>query len=212
MIKGRHPTIGEHMKNKLKYLLDIQLFGEDDPTPIPPAAPEIDYDKLADTIAKRTAASEESALKGILKEQGISKDDLSEAVKVYRENKVNKAKEEQERINKIIEENSNFKKQELMKNVTSEAKAIAKELNVRDDRFEKLMALSDKSKFMDDTGKIDKVTIKAEFEEQLKDLPEFTSKKDIKVTTVRNSKTPPEMTDDEAYRKNKYGKSRYYRG
>lgn len=200
--------------NGLKYPLDIQLFAEDLPADDPAATvtPEIDYDKLAETIDKRTSASEVSALKGILKEQGLSKEEMDEAVKVYKASKQSKAKEEQERIDKIIKENNSYKLKELEQSVSKEAQTIAKELGVRDDRFGKLMALCDRSKFTDDKGVIDKEAIKKEFEEQLKDVPEFKSKKQVVITKGKGSDVPPTMTDDEEYRRKKYGKNKYYNG
>lgn len=211
------------MKNFLKFPLDIQLFA-DDPTPAPnpepspapvPSAqhPEIDYDKLASAIESRTSRKEEGIVKTYLREQGLSEDEMKEALKAYKETKANKAKEEQERINKIIRENNEYKKKELMVQVTSEAKTIAKELNVREDRFDKLMALCDQKDFMDDKGVINKEAIKKEMEKQLQDLPEFKTKKQVTFTTPQNgNQTPPQMTDEEAYRKRKYGKNKYYRG
>lgn len=211
------------MKNFLKFPLDIQLFA-DDPTPAPnpepspapvPSAqhPEIDYDKLASAIESRTSRKEEGIVKTYLREQGLSEDEMKEALKVYKETKANKAKEEQERIDKIIKENNEYKKKELMIQVTSEAKTIAKELNVREDRFDKLMALCDQKDFMDDKGVINKEAIKKEMEKQLQDLPEFKTKKQVTFTTPQNgNQTPPQMTDEEAYRKRKYGKNKYYRG
>lgn len=211
------------MKNFLKFPLDIQLFA-DDPTPAPnpepspapvPSAqhPEIDYDKLASAIESRTSRKEEGIVKTYLREQGLSEDEMKEALKVYKETKANKAKEEQERIDKIIKENNEYKKKELMVQVTSEAKTIAKELNVREDRFDKLMALCDQKDFMDEKGIIDKEAIKKEMEKQLQDLPEFKTKKQVTFTTPQNgNQTPPQMTDEEAYRKRKYGKNKYYRG
>lgn len=211
------------MKNFLKFPLDIQLFA-DDPTPAPnpepspapvPSAqhPEIDYDKLASAIESRTSRKEEGIVKSYLKELGLSEDEMKEALKAYKETKANKVKEEQERINKIIRENNEYKKKELMVQVTSEAKTIAKELNVREDRFDKLMALCDQKDFMDDKGVINKEAIKKEMEKQLQDLPEFKTKKQVTFTTPQNgNQTPPQMTDEEAYRKRKYGKNKYYRG
>ena len=211
------------MNNFLKFPLNIQLFA-DDPTPAPnpepspapvPSAqhPEIDYDKLASAIESRTSRKEEGIVKSYLKEQGLSEDEMKEALKAYKETKANKVKEEQERINKIIRENNEYKKKELMVQVTSEAKTIAKELNVREDRFDKLMALCDQKDFMDDKGVINKEATKKEMEKQLQDLPEFKTKKQVTFTTPQNgNQTPPQMTDEEAYRKRKYGKNKYYRG
>lgn len=211
------------MKNFLKFPLNIQLFA-DDPTPAPnpepnPAPridvqhPDIDYDKLASAIESRTSRKEEGIVRSYLKEQGLSEEEMKEALKAYKETKANKVKEEQERIDKIIKENNEYKKKELMVQVTSEAKTIAKELNVREDRFEKLIALCDHKDFMDDKGVINKEAIKKEMEKQLQDLPEFKTKKQVTFTTPQSgNQTPPQMTDEEAYRKRKYGKNKYYRG
>lgn len=200
----------------LKYALDIQLFAEGDPEPEPKPAtitvPEIDYEKLAETIEKRTSASEVSALKGILKEQGLSKEEMDEAIKAYKTNKQSKAKEEQERTDKILKENTEYKQKELMQSITKDAQTIAKELGVRDDRFDKLMALCDRNKFTDDKGVVNKEAIKKEFEEQLKDVPEFKSKKQIVITKGKGTDVPPAMTDEEAYRMRKYGKNKYFKG
>ena len=66
---------------------------------------------------------------------------------------------------------------------------------------------------MDDKGVINKEAIKKEMEKQLQDLPEFKTKKQVTFTTPQNgNQTPPQMTDEEAYRKRKYGKNKYYRG
>lgn len=215
--------------NKL-IKLNLQLFsepgepgggGNQDPTsPVPNPQPlddsglNIDYEKLAETLANRTSRSEESALKGILKEQGLSKEEMDEAIRAYKQNKENKVKEEQERINRILQENNAYKQKELMSSINGEAKKIAlDELGVREDRFEKLMALCDSNKFVDEKGVINKEAIKTEFEEQLKDLPEF--KKNAKRVTISVSKgvqAPGEMTDEEEYRKRKYGKSKYFKG
>ena len=211
------------MTNKLKYPLDIQLFTEGDPAPTPtpqtPPAPqsapavEIDYNKLAEVVAGREQAAGDAALKGYLKSQGLSKEDCDKAISAYKEAEKTKQKERDAEYQKIIDENRAYKQAEAMKAVKDTAKAVAKELNVRDDRFDKLFKLSDTSKFAKEDGKIDKDAIKAEFEEQLKDLPEFTSKKRIVISSGDgfNGK-PREATDAEEYRKQKYGKSKYFRG
>ena len=151
------------MTDLLRFKLNIQLFADDPTAPPqdPPTdptgkAPELDYDKLAEAIEKRKSRTEEGALKGILKEKGITGSEMDEALKAYKEAKQNKVKAEQERIDNIIKENNEFKKAQLMQNVTNEAKTIAKELGVRDDRFEKLIALCDRSKFADEKESLTK--------------------------------------------------------
>ncbi|MFR1686497.1 MAG: hypothetical protein ACLSVX_04935, partial [Massilimicrobiota timonensis] len=161
----------------LKYPLNIQLFadpGNDggdggdgaNPTVIntDPSQLNFDYDKLAEAIAKRNASHETAVLKGMLKEQGLTKEEVDEAVKQYRQNQANKAKEEQKKIDDILAENKRYKEAEIAKHVNDEASKIAKEIGVRDDRIETLIALCDRSKFTDDKGVVSKEEMKKELE------------------------------------------------
>lgn len=207
------------MADLLKYSLNIQLFNEggDGGNPNPPIDTppntEIDYEKLADVVSKREQAAGDAALKGYLKSQGLSKEECDSAIAAYKQTKVDKKKEEEENYQRIIKENEAYKKAEALKIIQDNAKAVAKELNVRDDRFDKLFKLSDTSKFTKEDGSVDKEAIKTEFEKQLKDLPEFTQKKQIVISASSNSYVKPhEITDAEEYRKQKYGKSKYFRG
>lgn len=210
----------------LKYPLNIQLFanpGNDggdggdgtNPTVVDtnPSQLNFDYDKLAEAIAKRNTSHETAVLKGMLKEQGLTKEEVDEAVKQYKQNQVNKAKEEQKRIDDILAENQRYKEAEIAKQVNGEASKIAKEIGVRDDRIETLIALCDRSKFTDDKGVINKEEMKKELEAKLTTVPEFKNKKQVTIQSVKtNAQTPHEMTDEEEYRKRKYGKNKYFRG
>ena len=210
----------------LKYPLNIQLFadpGNDggkggdgaNPTVIntDPSQLNFDYDKLAEAIAKRNASHETAVLKGMLKEQGLTKEEVDEAVKQYKQNQANKAKEEQKRIDDILAENKRYKEAEIAKQVNDEASKIAKEIGVRDDRIETLIALCDRSKFTDDKGVVNKEEMKKELEAKLTSVPEFKNKKQVTIQSVKtNAQTPHEMTDEEEYRKRKYGKNKYFRG
>lgn len=210
----------------LKYPLNIQLFanpGNDggdggdgtNPTVVDtnPSQLNFDYDKLAEAIAKRNASHETAVLKGMLKEQGLTKEEVDEAVKQYKQNQANKAKEEQKRIDDILAENQRYKEAEIAKQVNGEASKIAKEIGVRDDRIETLIALCDRSKFTDDKGVVNKEEMKKELEAKLTSVPEFKNKKQVTIQSVKtNAQTPHEMTDEEEYRKRKYGKNKYFRG
>ena len=208
----------------LKYPLNIQLFadpgidggdGGDGANPTvttDPSQLNFDYDKLAEAIAKRNASHETAVLKGMLKEQGLTKEEVDEAVKQYRQNQANKAKEEQKRIDDILAENKRYKEAEIAKQVNDEASKIAKEIGVRDDRIETLIALCDRSKFTDDKGVVNKEEMKKELEAKLTSVPEFKNKKKVTIQSVKtNVQTPHEMTDEEEYRKRKYGKNKYFR-
>lgn len=76
---------------KLKYPLQIQFFAANEagsaggsaPAQEQPAEQPIDYDKLADIVSKRSQSAEDSALKGYLKEQGLTGNELSEQQNNY---------------------------------------------------------------------------------------------------------------------------------
>lgn len=208
------------LNESLKYPLNIQLFAEDgngegdgNTTITEPKSTQVefDYDKLAEAISKRNAAHETTLLKGMFKEQGMTKEEVDEAVKLYKDNKANKAKEEQERIDQIIAENKRYKEAEIAQQVNSEASKIATELGARDDRIETLIALCDRSKFTDDKGVVNKEEMKKELEAKLTAVPEFKNKKQVTIQSVRtNAQTAHEMTDEEAYLQRKYGKNKYF--
>lgn len=216
---------------ELKYELDIQTFAGGDtvapiedaiPPVVEPTAPvtepmqlsnTIDYDKIAEAIANRSSAAEESALRGFFKSEGLSDEEVKQAVAEFKTNKKAKENAEQEKLNEIIKQNQNYKEKEKMSLITSNAKEVAEELDVKEDKFDKLMKLSNIDKFTKEDGSVNKEAIKAEFEEQLKDLPEFLNKtKTITITKGKGIDVPPSMSDEEEYRKKKYGNNKYYKG
>lgn len=211
------------MSKKLNYGLNLQMFA--DPTnepgnpgnePAPNTNPthnlDIDYDKLAETLEKRASKSEESALKGILKAQGLSQEELNSAIKGYKESKANKAKEEQDRINAIFEENKRYKQAEIQKTINDKAKDIAKKAGAREDRIGSLLRLCDANKFVDEKGAVDEKGMQAEIEAQLKTVPEFKTGKRVKISAVSGTQTPSEMSDEDEYFKRKYKNNRYFKG
>ena len=50
-------------------------------------APIIDYEKLSSIIAGKQAATEESVLKGYLKQQGLSKEEMEQAINTFKQQK-----------------------------------------------------------------------------------------------------------------------------
>ena len=47
--------------------------------------PEIDYEKLSSLITGKQSATEDSVLKGYFKQQGLSKEEMDQAVHILRE-------------------------------------------------------------------------------------------------------------------------------
>lgn len=79
---------------RCKIPMNIQLFAEDDAAGgtgeggTPPAgsqAPQFDYDKLASLIAGKQTVTEESVLKGYFKQQGLSKEQMDQAIADFKQ-------------------------------------------------------------------------------------------------------------------------------
>lgn len=89
------------MKNR--YQMNLRLFGHDpaggggtDPAvgnqsqaasqqQNPVAAPEFDYEKLAQLVAGKQTVTEESVLKGYFKQQGLSKEQMDQAIAAFKQ-------------------------------------------------------------------------------------------------------------------------------
>lgn len=87
------------MKNR-SLPMNLQLFADpapasdpaaaqQPPTTQPPAGqqttvPQIDYDKIAQLVAGKQAATEESVIKGYLKQQGLTKEQMDQAIATFK--------------------------------------------------------------------------------------------------------------------------------
>ena len=83
------------MRNYLRYPLNIQLFAEDgsggeggdtgaQAGAQVTATQQIDYDKLAEVVSKRSAGTEDKVLQGYFKQQGLTPEQASEAMNISR--------------------------------------------------------------------------------------------------------------------------------
>lgn len=78
---------------RCKIPMNIQLFADGDggaagDCGTPPAgsqAPQFDYDKLASLIAGKQTVTEESVLKGYFKQQGLSKEQMDQAIADFKQ-------------------------------------------------------------------------------------------------------------------------------
>lgn len=108
---------------KKRILLNLQLFAEDPtpteppanpPTPAnnPPAAPEIDYDKLASIVQGKQSATEDSVLRGYFKQQGLSKEDADKAIADFKEKQ--KANDPNNKVKALESELNQYRQNEVL--------------------------------------------------------------------------------------------------
>lgn len=105
------------MNKVLKYPLNIQLFGEEEQggtqtitvTPQQTTstsqttgiAPQVDYEKLAEVVSKRTSGTEDKVLQGYFKQQELSPEQANEAINQYKQAQATKQQQEAQALQTI---------------------------------------------------------------------------------------------------------------
>lgn len=136
-------------------------------------AQAIDYDKIANILDGRMKATEDSVLKGYFKEQGLTGDEMAEAIKMFKADKAAKAPNVAELNAQIEAANARALNAEL----ELRANKIAAELGVSTAKVQYLLKMADTTKATKD-GKIDNSKLKESFEQVLKDVPELKTQTD----------------------------------
>lgn len=174
------------MTKLFKYPLNIQLFaeggdgeaGEGTPptSPSTSATVEIDYGKIADAISKRTSATEESALKGYLKTQGLTGEELNQAAELFKQQKAEKENQAALQAQTAIQENAALKAQILNMNIDSKMNELALAQGIDASKVPFLAKLVDKSKLAKEDGSLaEEDVFKTEIENIVKAFPEIKS-------------------------------------
>lgn len=131
-------------------------------------APAIDYDKIANILDGRMKATEDSVLKGYFKEQGLTGDEMAQAINMFKADKASKTPDIDSLNAQIAEAN----KRALSAELELRATGIAAELGVSTAKVPYLLKMADTEKATKD-GKVDKAKLKESLEQVLKDIPEL---------------------------------------
>lgn len=169
-----------------KYPLNLQLFteggdggaGEGTSPASSGTSPEveIDYGKIADAISKRTSATEESALKGYLKTQGLTGEELNQAAELFKQQKAEKENQAALQAQTAIQENAALKAQILNMNIDSKMNELALAQGIDASKVPFLAKLVDKSKLSKEDGNLAEDDVfKTEIENIVKAFPEIKS-------------------------------------
>lgn len=165
----------------LKYGLDIQYFAEgageeagaQESQSQPEKAPEIDYSKIEEIINKRSSSKENSVLVGYLKEQGLTGDELTQAINAYKDKKEQDKKTAQQEQDNMRIENQQLKAQILNSNIDSKLTSLAAEEGVQAEKIPFLLKLVDRNGIANEKGEIDEAKAKSSLEAVLKAFPDF---------------------------------------
>lgn len=131
----------------------------------------IDYDKIQGMIDSRNAKTEESVLKSYFQSQGMSADEMTEAIKTYKTKKAedNKQKAEDNAAlqNQLQESNAKI----LKEKIKNEAIMQAIELGIDTKTIPYLTKLADFKEVSNEKGEIDSEKVKEALNKVLTDIP-----------------------------------------
>lgn len=136
------------------------------PQPAEPVA--IDYDKIAKIVEGKQTVTEDSVLKGYFKQQGLTGDEMAQAIKAFKEEKASKVPDVDALNAQIAEANDRALKAEIK----MQAMTMAGELGVSASKMPYLLKMADLSQ-VDADGVVNEDKLKEALGEVLKDLPEL---------------------------------------
>lgn len=138
------------------------------PTAPQPTAPSIDYDKLASILDGKQRATEDSVIKGYFKQQGMSEDEMKQAISTFKEEKAKRTPD----INALNQQIADANKRATNAEIKLQAMSMAGELGVPASKMPYLLKMADLSNVVDN-GNISTDKLKENLSNVLKDVPEL---------------------------------------
>lgn len=162
------------MKN-LKAM-NLQMYADPAPAPSPTSAPnptptpapvEIDYDKLAQLISGKQAATEDSLLKGYFKQQGLSQQEAEQAIAAFKAEKAKNQPDVGALQTQVTQAQAAAQQAQIQAAATLEAVA----LGIDAKSIPYILKLADFSQAVGQDGKINNETVNNALKKVLEDVP-----------------------------------------
>lgn len=184
--------------NQTRVPLNIQRFAEDGgnspavatgtnatPNTNQGTGGVIDYDKIQGMIDNRNQRNEDSILKSYFQKQGLSEEEMNQAISTFKaqkeENSKKQAVDNQNLQNQLNE--SNLKYQKLQ--IENEALKLASDLQVDNKTIPYLIKLADFNGCIDDKGVIAPDKVKEALNKVLTDVPSLKAKESESTAGVK---------------------------
>lgn len=136
--------------------------------------PQIDYEKLSSIIAGKQSVAEETVLKNYFKQQGLSKEEMEQAINVYKEQR-EANKPDVESLQRKVETTQQAM---IRSQIENKALLMHQELGVEIGAVSYLMKLVDLNGVVDQTGIINDEKLKEAFNKVLTDVPQLKKAED----------------------------------
>lgn len=132
------------------------------------APPQIDYDKIAQLVAGKQAVTEDSVLKGYFKQQGLSKEEMEQAINDFKQQKAANTPD----VQALQQQSQQAQAAMLQSQIENKALLMHQELGVDISTIPLLMKLADLSQVVTD-GTIGDEKLKEALNKVLEDVPQF---------------------------------------
>lgn len=131
----------------------------------------VDYNKLQEMIDTATAKKENAVIKDYFVQQGLSENELHQAIAAYKKSKEQQSEQRQNANTELQNEVAAAKNEAKQSQIELVATMTAVTLGVDAKTIPYLVKLADFSKAVGNDGKISEDSIKAALEQVLKDVP-----------------------------------------
>lgn len=133
----------------------------------------IDYDKIAQIVEGKQRASEESVLKGYFKEQGLSADEMKEAIKSFKEQQAKNTPN----VDEITKQRDEALEKALKSEITATAYTMADEFGLTAKEMPYVIKMADLTSVVEN-GEISTDKLKESIDKVLTDIPQLRPSKD----------------------------------
>lgn len=136
--------------------------------------PQFDYEKLASLIAGKQTVTEESVLRGYFKQQGLSKEQMEQAIASFKQQQAANQPDVAGMQNQITEAQAQLaasQKAVQAAQVESAATMMAVSLGIEAKTIPYILKMADLSQVMGEDGKINEETLKTAVNKVLEDIP-----------------------------------------
>jgi hypothetical protein len=131
----------------------------------------IDYDKIQSMLDTATAKKENAVLKSYFQQQGLSEEEVSQAIATFKQNKQQQTEQQQNANANLQNEVAAAKQLAEQAQVELAATQVAMTLGINAKTLPYVLKMADFSKAKGTDGKISEDNVKAALEQVLKDVP-----------------------------------------
>lgn len=130
---------------------------------------QIDYDKLAQIIAGKQSATEDSVLKGYFRQQGLSQEEMTQAIQAFKAQKA----ASQPDVNALQTQAQTAQAEAQKAMVEKEAVLEAVQLGIDAKTIPYVLKIADLSGVVGQDGKVSSETLKKAINKVLEDIPQL---------------------------------------